>query len=306
MRIADVMTRNVRDIAPERSIREAARLMDEMNVGVLPVCRGGRLVGLVTDRDITVRATAAGLPPDTTAVGDIMTAEPRSVDAEDDVSAALELMTDLQVRRVPVLDAAGRLVGIVALGDLAEEHAPGAGEALAGISTPSEPDRTGTPSQRAVAAAASDGDPLTPEEREELARRRLASAEQAGAEGRLDDLAAPGLAANRPDESEPEMIDRDEDLVRAAFGTAGDEPGAGGPPDDAEVDGADGGGTPFFHDDSGASSAEAAGYGAEDAQDFGIRTVAPRPRHVGNDAPGGDGSAGGLEPPAPSRQPNDR
>ncbi|QRM31153.1 CBS domain-containing protein [Microvirga sp. VF16] len=72
MKIAEIMTRNVRVVSPDRTIQEAARLMDEMNVGVLPVCDGRRLRGMVTDRDITVRATAAGLTPDTTRVREIM------------------------------------------------------------------------------------------------------------------------------------------------------------------------------------------------------------------------------------------
>jgi CBS domain-containing protein len=68
MRIADVMTREVKVIGPERSVREAARLMDDLNVGALPVCDGQRLVGMITDRDITVRATAVGEDPDRTQV----------------------------------------------------------------------------------------------------------------------------------------------------------------------------------------------------------------------------------------------
>ncbi|HST93480.1 MAG TPA: CBS domain-containing protein, partial [Microvirga sp.] len=72
MKISEIMTRNVRVVAPDRTIQEAARLMDDMNVGVLPVCDGRRLKGMITDRDITVRATAAGLPPDTTRVRDVM------------------------------------------------------------------------------------------------------------------------------------------------------------------------------------------------------------------------------------------
>ena len=73
MRIADVMTRDVRVVQPDRTVREAARLMDELNVGVLPVCDGRRLVGMVTDRDITVRSTAAGLAPDQSYVRVVMT-----------------------------------------------------------------------------------------------------------------------------------------------------------------------------------------------------------------------------------------
>ena len=73
MKIAEVMTRDVRAIQPDRSVRDAAaRIMDDMNIGVLPVCDGRRLVGMITDRDIAVRSTAAGVPPDRHRVHEIM------------------------------------------------------------------------------------------------------------------------------------------------------------------------------------------------------------------------------------------
>lgn len=142
MKVSEVMTRQVRVIAPDRSIREAARLMDELNVGVLPVCDGQRLLGIITDRDITVRATAVGKDPDNVPVREIMTEDVRWCFEDEAVEDVAQIMGDVQIRRIPVVDRNKRLVGIVALGDLATDRAQGAGEALRRISEPSEPDRT--------------------------------------------------------------------------------------------------------------------------------------------------------------------
>src|SRR3954463_1628233 len=173
MKIAEIMTRNVRVVSPDRTIQEAARLMDEMNVGVLPVCDGRRLRGMVTDRDITVRATAAGLPPDTTRVRDIMSDNVWWCFDDDDVNHIVELMSDHQIRRLPVIDHDKHLVGIVALGDLATDREGDASRALHRISTPSEPDRSGTPSTaRADRTQDRRPDPLTDDERRALERRR--------------------------------------------------------------------------------------------------------------------------------------
>src|SRR3712207_1543386 len=117
MRIADVMTRDVRVIQPDRTVRDAARLMDEMNVGVLPVCDGHRLVGMITDRDIAVRSTATGVAPDRHRVEEIMSRSLQWCFAEDDAEDVLRHMSEKQIRRMPVVDAERRLVGIVALGD---------------------------------------------------------------------------------------------------------------------------------------------------------------------------------------------
>ena len=150
MRIADVMTREVKVIGPERSVREAARLMDDLNVGALPVCDGQRLVGMITDRDITVRATAVGEDPDRTQVTKIMSEDVRWCFEDDDVSEVVRTMGDVQIRRLPVVDREKRVVGIVALGDLATDRAEGTEEALRNISEPSEPDRSDTaPTARA-------------------------------------------------------------------------------------------------------------------------------------------------------------
>ena len=146
MKIADVMTRDVRVIQPDRTVREAARLMDELNVGALPVCNGRRLIGMVTDRDITVRSTAAGLAPDQSYVREVMTEDVAWCRETDHVDQVVEEMSRLQVRRIPVVDSSMRLVGIVALGDLATDSHEDAARALTRISTPSEPDRDAVPS----------------------------------------------------------------------------------------------------------------------------------------------------------------
>lgn len=143
MKVSEVMTRQVRVVGPDRNVREAARLMDQMNVGVLPVCDGERLLGIITDRDITVRATAAGLDPDKVRVREIMSEDVRWCFEDEAVEDVAQMMGDVQIRRIPVVDRGKRLVGIVALGDLATDRADGADEALRRISEPSEPDRTG-------------------------------------------------------------------------------------------------------------------------------------------------------------------
>jgi CBS domain-containing protein len=144
--VSDVMTRDVRSISPDDSVRHAAQLMDELNVGSIPVCDGPRLVGMITDRDITVRSTAAGQSPQTTRVGDVMSTDVRTCYPNQEVDQVLEEMGDVQIRRVPVIDQHSlALVGIVSLGDMATKHSAGIDHALEQISTPSEPDRPPAP-----------------------------------------------------------------------------------------------------------------------------------------------------------------
>ena len=118
MKIAEVMTRDVRTIGPDRSVRDAARIMDEMNVGVLPVCDGRRLLGMLTDRDIAIRAVAQGRGPDTK-VREAMTPEVRYCFEDEDLDAVVRNMGENKVRRLSVLGRDERLVGIVSLGDVA-------------------------------------------------------------------------------------------------------------------------------------------------------------------------------------------
>jgi CBS domain-containing protein len=142
MRVHDVMTRNVECISPEASLHEAAARMKSLDVGPLPVCENDRIVGMLTDRDITVRATAAGLSPGNTSVDLVMTESVRCCHASQSAADVLALMSTVQIRRMPVVDDAQRLVGMLALGDLAARHQEGVAEALERISTPSQPDRT--------------------------------------------------------------------------------------------------------------------------------------------------------------------
>ncbi len=140
--IQDVMTRDVQQISPEDSVRRAAQMMDEFNIGSIPVVDGNKLVGMITDRDITVRSTAAGQAPESTRVGDVMSTDVRTCYSSQTVDEVLDQMGDVQIRRVPVVDQASHsLVGIVSLGDMATKHSAGIDHALQEISTPSEPDR---------------------------------------------------------------------------------------------------------------------------------------------------------------------
>jgi len=136
MRVAEVMTQDVRLIEPHQTIRDAARLMAEMDAGIMPVREGDRLVGMITDRDIAVRAVAQGRGPDT-AVREVMTDEVKYCYEDDDTNDVARNMADIQVRRLPVLTREKRLVGIISLGDMAlSDEAGKAGEAVAGISQP--------------------------------------------------------------------------------------------------------------------------------------------------------------------------
>jgi CBS domain-containing protein len=136
MKVSEVITRDVHLIEPTQSIREAARLMVELDAGIMPVREGDRLVGMVTDRDITVRAVTEGKGPDTP-VREVMTDDVKYCYEDDDTDDVARNMADIQVRRLPVLTRDKRLVGIISLGDMAVSDKAGkAGEAVAGISQP--------------------------------------------------------------------------------------------------------------------------------------------------------------------------
>jgi CBS domain-containing protein len=223
MRIADVMTRDVRVVQPDRTIRDAARLMDEMNVGVLPVCDGRRLIGMITDRDITVRATAAGLAPADTSVRQVMTEEVEWCFEDDDVDEIVEIMSRRQIRRLPVVSRDKRLVGIVALGDLATDQEDAAARALHRISTPSEPDRTGTPTtSRADLTRDRRPERLTADERRQLDERRRDESRDRADEARRGSASEARFRTGRSSGAgRPGFGFSDEDDVRAAFGSFG-------------------------------------------------------------------------------------
>ena len=133
MRVREAMSDDVCIAAPNQSIRDAANMMAKIDAGVLPVGENDRLVGMITDRDIAVRAVAAGLGPETR-VRDVMSEEVLYCFDTEDVEDVLANMGDIQVRRLPVLDQNKRLVGIVALSDLADDEEEAAGQALCQIS----------------------------------------------------------------------------------------------------------------------------------------------------------------------------
>jgi CBS domain-containing protein len=143
MQIKDVMTRQVEVIHPDATLEEAAAKMDALNVGSLPVCDGDRVLGVITDRDITVRATAVGGDPTIARTRDAMTADVIYGFEDQDVKEAARLMDENQIRRLIVLNRGHRLVGIVALGDLAVASGDQqmAGKTLKQVSEPAEPDR---------------------------------------------------------------------------------------------------------------------------------------------------------------------
>ena len=135
MQVKDVMTVEVEMVGPEDSLKTAARMMADLDTGALPVGEEGRVVGMITDRDISVRAVAEGCDPDQTKVRQVMSGDIRCCSEEDTIEQASRKMSEWQIRRLPVVDRNARLVGIVSLGDLATAGATDpAAEALQKIS----------------------------------------------------------------------------------------------------------------------------------------------------------------------------
>jgi CBS domain-containing protein len=144
MQLVDVMTRGAECIRPKDSVMHAAERMKDLEVGSLPVCdENDRLAGMITDRDITVRCTAVGGDAEEMAVADVMTPGIVYCFEDDDIQEAARKMEEKQIRRLAVLDRNKRLVGIVALGDLAVRGDDAAlnAEALERISEPARPVR---------------------------------------------------------------------------------------------------------------------------------------------------------------------
>lgn len=133
--IEEVMSTGVTVVSPEQPLQEAARLMADLDVGSLPVCDGKRLLGIVTDRDITVRAIAEGRGVDTP-VREIMSSEVIYATSDQPVEDVMREMSEAQVRRIPVVDADRKLVGIVSLGDLALEEEQDVDKTLREVSKP--------------------------------------------------------------------------------------------------------------------------------------------------------------------------
>jgi CBS domain-containing protein len=121
--VSDHMTRGVRAMSPRDTAQAAAQLMADLAVAVIPVCDGGRLEGLVSDRDITVRGVARGLPPAHTPLGYLMSAELLCCYEDESVEDVIIRMRHARVRRLPVVDRRRRLVGMLLLGEPSEVHA---------------------------------------------------------------------------------------------------------------------------------------------------------------------------------------
>jgi CBS domain-containing protein len=138
--VRDAMTADPRSIGASASVVEAARLMREQHIGSLPVTEDDRLVGMITDRDITTRVVAESAVPETTSVGDVYSRDLISVEPNSDLEEALRLMARHQVRRLPVVEN-DRLVGMVAQADIALKESERTGELVGAISEPSEEER---------------------------------------------------------------------------------------------------------------------------------------------------------------------
>jgi CBS domain-containing protein len=143
MHLKEIMTRDVEVVRPDATLQEAAGRMKALDVGVIPVCDGEHLMGMLTDRDITVRATAAGRDPRTTHVRDVMTPDVVYCFEDQDVTEAQRLMQERQIRRLLILNRDKRLAGVVSLGDLAVKAGADkvGGAVLERVSEPAQPKR---------------------------------------------------------------------------------------------------------------------------------------------------------------------
>ncbi len=143
MELRDIMTRNVEVVNSNASLKEAAAKMKKLDVGLIPVCDGDRLKGLLTDRDITIRATANGRDPSKTKVNEVMSTDIAYCLEDQAVDEAVILMEARQIRRLPILNQDKQLVGIVSLADIAVHVGDRdlTGETLEEISEPAEPKR---------------------------------------------------------------------------------------------------------------------------------------------------------------------
>ncbi len=138
MRVSEAMSRDVQICTPGSSIKECAKMMAEIDAGAMPVGENDRLIGMITDRDIAIRAIGAGKGPDTP-VRDVMSTEVKYCFEDEDLDHVAKNMADIRVRRLPVVNRDKRLVGIVSLGDLAVKEKKAATKAVSGVSQPGGP-----------------------------------------------------------------------------------------------------------------------------------------------------------------------
>ena len=134
-KVREAMTSNPMTIEPGRPVADAARIMKDADTGIVPVVDGARLVGTITDRDIAIRVVAEGKDPQATKVDEVASREIVTVDPEQNLDEALRLMAQHQVRRLPVVEEDGKLVGILAQADIARHDDPArTGEVVGEIS----------------------------------------------------------------------------------------------------------------------------------------------------------------------------
>jgi CBS domain-containing protein len=138
MRVSEAMTRDVRIANPNQSIRDVAKVMSDIDAGFMPVGENDQLVGTVTDRDIAVRGVAAGKGPDTP-VREVMTQDVKYCFEDEDLDHVARNMGEQRVRRMPVVDRNKRLVGVVAVADLALKKPEAARDTISGVSQPGGP-----------------------------------------------------------------------------------------------------------------------------------------------------------------------
>jgi CBS domain-containing protein len=138
MQVSEAMTRDVRIADPGQTIRDVAKIMADIDAGAVPVGENDRLVGMITDRDIAVRAVAAGKGPDTP-VREVMSQDVKYCYEDEDLDHVAKNMGDIRVRRLPVVSRDKRLVGIVSLGDVALKVEKSGGKAVKGVSKPGGP-----------------------------------------------------------------------------------------------------------------------------------------------------------------------
>jgi CBS domain-containing protein len=151
MKLSDLMNRDVHTISGHESLRQAARCMREHDIGVLPVCTGDRIAGMLTDRDIVVRGLAGGGDPDKARVSDAMTRDVAWCYEDEEIEEAAQKMSDRQIQRLAIVDRSEKLVGILSLGDVARarESSPGATRVLQDIKAPTKPSAVDASSEHA-------------------------------------------------------------------------------------------------------------------------------------------------------------
>ena len=137
--VSEIMTTDVQVVTPQDSLQHAAQMMQDLDVGALPVCNGDRLLGMLTDRDIAIRGVAAGMAPQQACVADVMSGDVECCDVDQDSEEVMRQMGDHQIRRMPVLDANKKLVGIVSLGDMAVRQTGHIDEVVREVSQPGHP-----------------------------------------------------------------------------------------------------------------------------------------------------------------------